>query len=697
MNLRQPDIHAGSVFSHDEPVVQSHPLLVDARVPCFGDTDLWNLNGVIRRPARHPPAVWMLVFSQELSAPAWNLLARELSMALLNPRHPALIAAGLSFKPTPAHPSTVIAALSNLRRLARWAAGEDLRPQVRTWQESDVRRFIQNLRENLSASSITHYVTLLKSLHRYGPVLSDGGLRSAPWPGRSAREVSRAPARSTVSTPTIGPDLWFPLIRAAWTYVHTFAPDVLRAGRRHQELLANTAADVGDASPDEQLRGWLNSPGHRIPIHATAPPGKADACGEVNWSLLTILLTGRTSAQSSIFTPRSIDGRRRMTQINEAIAAGHPTTTGVIDDLAQVSRTDGTTGPWHPGLSPSAIKLERVALRNACYVLVVGLSMMRDSEIHEIGPGSLVEHYGTPAIVSTKHKHDANLPSKHWWITNPVAEAIVVAEQLSGDPERIFSPVRSNAYVPRSHQMLDTFVAHVNATRAATGLDEIPTGRARAHMFRRTMAMLTDQFAGSEIAVGIQLKHVATRALANTSTQGYVAADTAWADHLESAIEAARFRRLEDLYQTHKSGEPLGYGPAAERIAEVFNDIQDTTKARRGDATVERALLLKARISLRFGTLNHCAFDETNPASAACLENAIQPPGTKGPLIDRCRPDRCANSVIAPAHLPIWDSQQRTLLTLIDTPGLPAARKECLRRELTQVNAVLRKADKEDP
>ena len=209
--------------------------------------------------------------------------------------------------------------------------------------------------------------------------------------------------------------------------------------------------------------------------------------------------------------------------------------------------------------------------------------------------------------------------------------------------------------------------------------------------------MLTDQFAGSEIAVGIQLKHVATRALANISTRGYVAADTAWADHLESAIEAARFRRLEDLYQTHKSGEPIGYGPAAERIGQVFDDIRDTTRARGGDATVERALLLKARISLRFGVLNHCAFDETNPTGAACLETTTQPAGTTGPLIDRCRPDHCTNSVIAPAHLPIWGSQQRTLLTLIDTPGLPAARKECLHRELTQVNAILRKADKETP
>ena len=176
------------------------------------------------------------------------------------------------------------------------------------------------------------------------------------------------------------------------------------------------------------------------------------------------------------------------------------------------------------------------------------------------------------------------------------------------------------------------------------------------------MAMLTDQFPGSEIALGIQLKHIASRALANRSTQGYANADSSWAEHLESAIDAVRFRRLEDLYHAHKAGESIGYGPGAERMADTFNNIQQTAQARGGDATVERTLLRNARISLRFGVLNHCAMDENNPAGAACLENAVIPEGHKGPLHDRCRPDRCSNSVIAPEHVPIWASERRTLL-----------------------------------
>ena len=240
--------------------------------------------------------------------------------------------------------------------------------------------------------------------------------------------------------------------------------------------------------------------------------------------------------------------------------------------------------------------------------------------------------------------------------------------------------------------MLDGFTAHVDATSAWTGLQKIRPGNMRPHMFR-TMAMLTDQFPGSEIALGIQLKHIASRALANRSTQGYANADSSWAAHQESAIDAARFRRLEDLYQTHKTGKPIGYGPGVHRMMQTFNEIQHTAQARGGAATVERSLLRKARISIRFGVLNHCVMDENNPVGAACLEHAVVPNGHKGPLHDRCRPDRCANSIIGPDHVPIWAAERCTLLTLIDTPGLSSGRKETLQRELSTVETILDKTD----
>ncbi|WP_188299775.1 hypothetical protein [Streptomyces sp. CBMA156] len=203
------------------------------------------------------------------------------------------------------------------------------------------------------------------------------------------------------------------------------------------------------------------------------------------------------------------------------------------------------------------------------------------------------------------------------------------------------------------------------------------------------MGMLTDQFPGSEIALGIQLKHIATRALANRSTRGYAASDPAWADHLQDALDTAKFRRLKDLYSTHTSRDNIGFGPGADRIKEAFDQVQATVAARGGDARTEDTLLLKARITIRFGTLNHCLFDEANPAGAACLENAIVPASHTGPLDNRCRPDRCHNSMIGPEHLPIYDSHRRTQLKLLDTAGLLVVRRALINRELERTEAVL--------
>lgn len=691
MRLCQATISAESVFGDDEPVVGSRPLLDGATIPLFGATTVWDFNGVVRRPANLAPCDWRVNFSAELAVPYWNLMARELAMIALNPQHPAVTAAGASRRPKPAAVSTLVRSLAHLRRVARWA-GEHQMPPLAAWREDDLRRFIDSLDGKVVRSTIRSLIDLFRDLHELRQVLSCGGVQVDPWRGKTARQAAGVVRAEGLSTPVVPPGQWFSLIRAAWTYVHVFAPDILRARQRYQELLAD--AQPSAVGFEKRLEEWLADRTNRIPVHVTARSGGTADAPRPNYSLLARLLGVDRDHETPAFGASDNAARRRRAMVQRALTAGHPTIPGLIDDLTQVTRPDGTTGAWHPGFGPHALHRELRYLRNACFTLVAGLSMMRDSEIHEITKGSLVEHYGTPAIASIKQKHVPNLPIKHWWITEPVAEAIVVAEQLSDHPERVFVPidVMRDSQRVRGAGMLDSFIRHVNATREWTGLEAIPAGKVRPHMFRRTMAMLTDQFAGSEIALGIQLKHVATRALANRCTQGYAASDAAWAEHLDSAIDAARFRRLEDLYRAHKGGEAIGYGPAADRMADVFAHIHQTAQARGGDTTVERTLLRKARISIRFGALNHCAFDETNPAGA-CAWRTRSPHRDIGGPPDRCRPDRCANSILSPHHIPIWDSERRTLLTLVNNPGLPTCRKAVLQRELADVEAVLRKAN----
>lgn len=689
-------------FREDEPVVQGRALeppahLPGARVPLFGQRDCWDFNGVLRRPANRAASEWNLKFATGLCDPAWNLLAREASMIAANPGHEAVLDAGVHLGIRGEEVGTLRRRLTILRQLCVWAQEQQMPRDFARWSPADLRRFVAHTRENgrHGDEALVGLVAVLKTMAALAPALSQPWPAEDPWPGKSARQVMKMARTTQLATPAIVPEIWFPLIRAAWAYIHTFSPEIFRAERRYQQLLA--AARPSIAGKQAEFDAWITDPANSIPLFPGPTPVGAEP--DVHWGMITLLLGIVPRRSSHMFAPgdrRTAPNRRR---VLDAVEAGRITYHPLLDDPLQVTRPDGSTGPWHPGVHPRDLVVLRLILRNAAYVLVGGLSMMRDGELQEIVRGSVVEYYNSPAIASTLRKANADQPRKHWWIAEPVAEAITVAEAVSVHPERIFAPMKRvyRDQAAGAGDMIESFIEHANAGRAWSGLDEIPPGPVRPHMFRKTMAMLTDQFAGSEIALGQQLKHVATRALANTVTRGYAAADASWARHLTGGLDAARFRRLTELYGQHKDGDPIGYGPGADRVKTAFDQITAAVKARGGDARTEADLLRKARITIRFGTLNNCLYDGTNPAGAACLENAVIPEGHTGPLDERCRPDRCANSMIGIEHVAIHDSHRRTQLKLLQQPGLPACRKALITRELERVEAVLDKAGQVQP
>lgn len=697
MILSHPADRTKPLFGDAELVLQGHPLLEGAHggtmaLPRFGDTEVWDFNEIVRRPPNRSRCSWRIQFSGELTDPFWNLMAREVLMAMANPQHEALHDIGVHLGCDSANVATLGQIVSKLRPLIVWARKRGLPDRPAEWTHRDLHQRIQDLHAVQKPGTVVSTVTFLKKMAVLGPALTGGWPAGDPWEGRSARRVAQCPGKTELSTEAVTPDIWFPLVRAAWAYVHTFAPDILRATRRYEELRSKAQPSI--VRRKAEVDAWLDDPANKIPVYSNRT--HSDGSPRIHWHLLDLLvgLPGRNNGYTLAHCSPP-----RLQKITQAIAEGRITREGLIPDLATVHRPDGTTGAWHPGITPNNLFRLHLALRNASFILVAALSMMRDSEIQAIVRGSVVEHHNSPAIASTLQKGRPGLPRKHWWITEPVAEAITVAEAVSVHAERVFAPLSNPAanVALQGTEMTQKFIAFVNAGRAWSGLEEIPPGKARPHMFRRTMAMLTDQFPGSEIALGIQLKHVATRALANRATRGYAASDSTWAEHLQSAVDAAKFRRIRDLYNEHTSGKAIGFGPGADRIKETFDQIKETVAARGGDARVEHSLLRKARITIRFGTLNHCLFDEMNPTGAVCLENAIVPNGHTGPLESRCQPDRCHNSMIGPEHVPIYDSHRRTQLKLLGNPALPDVRKELIGRELERTAAVLAKVLGETP
>ncbi|MBL3666929.1 integrase [Streptomyces sp. M2CJ-2] len=695
MILPLPQQRRSPLFRDDAPVVQGRALLPEARkpgarVPRLGDTRIWDFNGVLKRPANVNASDWKVHFSQGLENPYWNMLAREFMMIVMNRRHPVVLKSGIVLEGS-GTPTTLSHIASRLRAVARWGRENGRPAHPDAWTAEDLRQRITDLAaEGMSPETVRSHVGTLKNLAIAEPALSLPWPVGDPWPGQSARDVARSRPSKAITTPTVPPKTWFPLIRAAWAYIHDFAPDVLRADSRVRELKADARLSV--IGIDARLEQWFAEPENKIPVHVASAGGQDP---RVNWNLLTLLL-GYEAIHNSAFAAdaRNPLKTRRRELVQNTAAEGRTTTHALTGELVQVTRPDGATGPWHPGIDLRALTDLKTALRNAAFTLVVGLSMMRDSEIHEILRDPVVEHYNTPAIASTKIKGTTDRPGKHWWIAGPLVEALAVAEAVSLHPERVFAPVHSSNQdgTIDGALMLASFVRFVNANRVWTGLDAIPATYIRPHMFRRTMAMLTDQFPGSEIATGIQLKHLATRALANATTRGYAASDAEWAKYLEDALDNVKFRKIKDLYQRHTAGEEIGFGPGAERIKDAFDQVTATVKARNGDARTADTLLRTTRIHIRFGMLNNCTADHTNPVGAVCLENAIVPEGHTGPLDERCRPDRCANSMIGFEHLPIYDSHQRKQLELINSPAVPRCRRDLAERELDITRNVLKMA-----
>jgi hypothetical protein len=102
----------------------------------------------------------------------------------------------------------------------------------------------------------------------------------------------------------------------------------------------------------------------------------------------------------------------------------------------------------------------------------------------------VVEHFGAPAVVSAQIKDEEDFPRKHWWIIEPVARALALAEAITPHPERLFTGIDNtrNAETFCAADGIKAFIEHVNARTEANGLEPIPSERVAPHMFRRILS-----------------------------------------------------------------------------------------------------------------------------------------------------------------------------------------------------------------
>ncbi|MGB3168872.1 MAG: hypothetical protein WBB62_05310 [Rhodococcus sp. (in: high G+C Gram-positive bacteria)] len=494
-----------------------------------------------------------------------------------------------------------------------------------------------------------------------------------------------------VRTPVIPPEVFWPLVKACWTYIDVFAPDIL-AAREEIERLESARDAVSFKGKvgivDKMLDDWLSDRDGFVPLHvSTIGRGKA---GEINWD-------GLAARLAKPFKPLifyGTQGANRKQRVHGAIAAGAPARYGFTDTRpVDVDRLDGTRGPWCLGFDRPAVSRELTNLRNAIYMFVMMMTMMRDGEVQGIAVGSLSTRYGAPVVRSTLHKKQGpGGKPESWWVSEPVVKAIQLAERITRDENRIFGSVRAGAVRELKgfcvHEQIGMFISWVNAHSPDNGLEVIPDFHVSPHMFRRTMAVITANEPDGEIALGITLKHNATRALANSVTSGYGAPTPAWVREFDHESKNAVAGELVAEWSKHADGKRIARGPGATTYLEGLDDVTmkaATTSISVGDERMLRDMLRDEFSTIRLGTLNHCL---GAAEKAECLRNVSDQAKAGGPIPSLCGPSTCRNSVITDKHMPIWLNEEAELVKRLQDRRMAPVHRARLEVQLGDVRRI---------
>lgn len=699
--LLKPRSLQSDIFDDHEPVIQGQYLETDHPVPSFGDTGQWDLRALGWSPntGRQTHAVNFDDYTG-----IWNLRAREMSMAMLNPTHSSIRSAGLFRTNVPSHPKTVRMKIDALRRFVNWLASTTHGSDLQALQQHDFDDFLTHLKESTSPSTTRMCIGAIRELHECSPFLTEGGMSFRPWGDTSTITVSGQKNRGELTTPVIPSEVWWPLLRACWQYISVFSPDLFAARREWASLQAKkplpriTADEI-----DTLLEQWLAAPHAHVPAHRLTYGRFKE--GEIHWTLLSWLITqGRSpSALSDARLPHIASRRQRILEALEngsaIIAPG-----GLATPITRVERADGTTGPWIDGLDPATLRAQTKILRNACYVFCAALSMMRDSELQSIRRGSLTTYYGAQAIKSELRKKQRGNPQHNWWIIEPVAQAIAVAEQLT-TTESVFGSSRKNHDVETKrmrgfdqHDELRKFISQLNDLGEEAGLEPIPDFHLAPHMFRRTMAIITAQQPDGEIALGLQLKHAARRAVANSTTGGYAGETPDWAKEFEHELQESVAAKLVGIWSGTGQDKTIALGGGAPRLKQRMASVKaaydattsttTTFTAKVGDERLLRSLLRDEFSTFRWGTLNHCL---GIAEQAACLEGVPANIAAQGMIPNRCHPASCRNSFVTEQHLPIWIAEEQDLMSKLRDRKMAAHNREQLESELATVQKITRK------
>ncbi len=661
------------------------------RRPVFDD-DRWDFTQVVGLPIQMSLAFRRFDFTM-ITNPRWRLVAKELVMAMLAPRHTAVAQLPRAYR-TPLHLLSVFGRLAELTRFLNWLTDHG----IGSLGEIDgdlCERYLHHRRYLLDDNDVIvgqrSPATRRAAAQAVVDQVNHRDLFTAdrvrenlrPWGGATPSAVAEMPSgRDHNKTPPLDGSVLQPLLAAATYLTTTLAPHAielaghLRATEPTRRVRPQPVDPTLAALPPVQrittiLNQYVQSeqPLPQLPDHVVARRldrgwDPHDPLLTMNWDAIA-RQAGCWQMSQQWATPLRQAGQDAVTSVGIAKRWAR--------NAAAVTIASGEGHlPWTVPLSRVEAEALIGIVRTAAITLLAAVSGMRAGELMELRIGSCrpPEHYGDGLV--------------RYRLASKVVKGQLL-EQLHDNPDE-GAPLLGRFAFDVRHKWFRNWVNGPAGQRL--GLAPIPDKPVNLRGLRRTLALELAYRPGGVLAAKLHLKHIAV-----ATTEGYASRPGgAQAELLAEVNKHEADRNLELLWAEFRNYQHgvLPAGPGARELTELFAHIDGqlapedsaATKVQRNNREVLNLLTKRAR-TLHLATANYCWF--TDPSRALCLKLAGTPNADR-PLAGMCDSARCPQATHHPHHRPVWAEHARQTTTFLGDLG-PTRKTERARLQADLVRA----------
>ena len=569
------------------------------------------------------------------------------------------------------------------------------------------------------------------------PLFRGRGLSSSysfiPWEGQSANDVvGWWPTKGSNLTPTIPDHVYRPLMATAIEDVMSFNLD-------------DTPMTAGATTyPANDFRGCLSvehevQDGEHVTTVHVAPAPKPCTC---------VRNPSRKQINRSVLVDGFVDGKPSRLIINhsywhcmscdtafydrlDGLRANRATSWNALSyALKQAEAGRGydaiakqlTISPislrkliklWQQRNNPSdQITNEATAYRkhirrivSACFIVIIGLSGMRDGEAKYLKAGCCepvtdpqgnILHYRVRGRRLKQEKGDKRRQAKrensvavgtkmnYWVVVEEVAKAIRILEHIIGtinssderNEHHLFQRMdfikgEGQASVITNLAMCKRMNAYMEDIFAERGLPA-PEWKLTPMQFRETLAAHIAEEPFGTIAGQLQYGHVS-----QATFQGYCNSDSFWKGTIQKYEDLAKQEMAEEIVADVVEGH--AYGGGAKRLRHYLGVAGDR---RPNDIAYMVAHVAK---TLHVGQFNYCFF---SAESATCHRGAKVLDANR-PILTHCDPHICGNSCVTRKHLPQWEAQIADAKSVLKTRGISPNQKAALLDDIADMDEVV--------